>query len=71
VGFVCPSKKGSVKRINISLSEELLRRLDELVASGRYVSRSEAIRRAIELLLQKEGERELTPQPAEESETKN
>ena len=68
---MCPSKKGSVKRINISLSEELLRRLDELVASGRYVSRSEAIRRAIELLLQKEGERELTPQPAEESETKN
>jgi len=68
---VCPSKKGSVKRINISLSEELLRRLDELVASGRYVSRSEAIRRAIELLLQREGERELTHQPAEESETKN
>ena len=59
---MCPSKKGGVKRINISLSKELLRRLDELVASGRYVSRSEAIRRAIELLLQREAKEGETSQ---------
>jgi len=59
---VCPSKKEGVKRINISLSKELLRRLDELVASGRYVSRSEAIRRAIELLLQREAKEGETSQ---------
>jgi len=42
------------KIVTVKLPEELLEMLDELVRSGKYSSRNEAIRAAIRLLLQHE-----------------
>lgn len=46
-------------QIPIRIPEEDARRLDAIVASGRYASRSDALRRGLELLLRQEREREI------------
>jgi Arc/MetJ-type ribon-helix-helix transcriptional regulator len=43
----------------IRMSDDLARSLDELVASGRFATRAEAVRAAIEQLLDSERRREL------------
>lgn len=43
----------------IRMSEELARSLDELVASGRFATRAEAVRAAIEQLLDTERRRDI------------
>jgi len=46
-------RRESVK-VLISITDELLKKVDEIVNSGRYRSRSEFIREAIRLLLDRE-----------------
>lgn len=43
----------SMRVVSFKASEELIRRIDELVERGYFVNRSEAIRHAIKLLLEK------------------
>ncbi len=46
-------------QIAVKLPDELLARLDELVRSGHFPSRSGGIRRALEVLLSAEGRRRI------------
>ena len=49
-------------QIPVRIPEEDARRLDEAVASGRFVSRSDALREGLARLLREERERELVEQ---------
>ena len=48
-----PKKRGKMVLISIHVSEEQVRALDELVEHGLYPSRSEAVRKAIQDLIEK------------------
>jgi Arc/MetJ-type ribon-helix-helix transcriptional regulator len=55
-----PATFGDVaEQFAIQMSDDLARSLDELIESGRFATRAEAVRVAIEQLLDKERRREL------------
>ena len=63
-------------QIPIRIPDEDAKRIDEIVATGRYASRSEVLRQGLELILREEREREIVEsyrrafaaEPEEESE---
>jgi len=44
-----------IKKISVELPKELNEKLEKLIKNGKYVTKSEIIRRALEEFLRKEG----------------